>query len=149
MNTKFTAAGVLLALALAAASVAPAQTIVSEDFTRGSTSNSWYYFNGACLTASTANGVQPTSGTQGQMPGCESAALQSYYNENQDGGYNGVAGNATTLPDPLIAAPNPGEGALRFTNGYGNLRTGRLSARTARSSRTGRSRPDRGWRSPS
>ena len=77
MNTKFTAAGVLLALALAAASVAPAQTIVSEDFTRGSTSNSWYYFNGACLTASTADGVQPTGGTQGQVPGLRvGAALQ-------------------------------------------------------------------------
>ncbi|MFZ0009673.1 MAG: hypothetical protein WAK94_15675, partial [Steroidobacteraceae bacterium] len=101
MNAKFTAALALLALALAAASGAPAQTIVSEDFTRGTTSNSWYFFNGACLTASSTNGVQPTSGTQGQMPGCESAALQSYYNQNQVGGYNGVAGTATTLPDPL------------------------------------------------
>ena len=118
MNAKFTAALALLALALAAASGAPAQTIVSEDFTRGTTSNSWYFFNGACLTASSTNGVQPTSGTQGQMPGCESAALQSYYNQNQVGGYNGVAGTATTLPDPLTSAPTPGEGALRFTNGY-------------------------------
>ncbi|MGA7822575.1 MAG: hypothetical protein WCA14_00135, partial [Steroidobacteraceae bacterium] len=131
MNTKFTAAGVLLALALAAASVAPAQTIVSEDFTRGSTSNSWYYFNGACLTASTAAGVQPTGSTQGQVPGCLTSSAQAYYNstgspatphtETQVGGYNGAAGNAQTLPDPLIAvSAGPGEGALRFTNGYDN-----------------------------
>jgi type IV pilus assembly protein PilY1 len=118
MNTKFTAAGALLVLA--AASAAHAQTIVSEDFTRDSSAiqNSWYFFNGACLTASTATGVEPTASTQGTLPGCESAALQAYYNENQDGGWNGVAGNKVTLPDPDIAAPNPGEGALRFTNGY-------------------------------
>ncbi|MGB6602898.1 MAG: hypothetical protein WBE65_01195, partial [Steroidobacteraceae bacterium] len=61
MNAKFTAAGALLALA--AASAAQAQTIVSEDFTRGTTSNSWYSFNGACLTASTATGTSP-----GQIP---------------------------------------------------------------------------------
>jgi type IV pilus assembly protein PilY1 len=116
MNAKFTAAGALLVLA--AASAAQAQTIVSEDFTRGTTTNSWYFFNGACLTASTATGVEPTAGTTGTMPGCESAALQAYYNQNQVGGWNGVAGTATTLPDPLIApAAGPGEGALRFTNG--------------------------------
>jgi type IV pilus assembly protein PilY1 len=131
MNTKFTAAAALLALALAAASVAPAQTIVSEDFTRGATSNSWYYFNGACLTASTAAGVQPTGSTQGQIPGCLTSSAQAYYNstgspatphtETQVGGYNGAAGNAQTLPDPLIAvSAGPGEGALRFTNGYDN-----------------------------
>jgi type IV pilus assembly protein PilY1 len=129
MNAKFTAAGALLALALAAASVAPAQTIVSEDFTRGTTSNSWYYFNGACLTAGTAAGIEPSGSTQGQIPGCLTASAQAYYNstgspatphtEVQVGGYNGAAGNAQTLPDPLIpASVGPGEGALRFTNGY-------------------------------
>ena len=38
-------------------SLARAQTsnaVVEEDFTGGSTTNSWYYYNGACLTASTA-----------------------------------------------------------------------------------------------
>ncbi len=116
MNARFTPVGALLVLA--AASAAHAQTIVSEDFTRGTTQNSWYFFNGACLTASTATGVEPTASTTGTMPGCESAALQAYYNENQVGGWNGVAGDTVTLPDPLIALPNPGEGALRFTNGY-------------------------------
>ena len=64
----------------------------------------------------------------GTMPGCESAALQAYYNQNQVGGWNGVAGGATTLPDPSVAAPNPGEGALRFTNGCFNSTAGSCGA---------------------
>jgi type IV pilus assembly protein PilY1 len=113
MKTTYpTTAGALLALAASLA--AHAQAIVSEDFTRDSASlqNSWYFFNGACLTASTASGVEPTASRPGVMPGCESADLKEFYNENQVGGWNG------TLPDPAIAAPAPGEGALRFTNGF-------------------------------
>jgi type IV pilus assembly protein PilY1 len=94
---------------------APAQTIVSEDFTTGSTTNSWYFFNGACLTAGTAVGVEPSGSSGGQMPGCTAIGKGGggplYYNENLVGGYNGVAGSTQTLPDPS------GHGALRFTNG--------------------------------
>src|SRR5271170_5319405 len=118
MKTRYTIASALLALTASLA--VPAQTLVSEDFTRGTTANSWYFFNGACLTAapSTTVGVEPTSSsTFGQMPACVSPTLQSYYDQNQVGGWNGVAGTAATLPDPLTVAPVPGEGALRFTNG--------------------------------
>src|SRR5579859_1399393 len=110
---------ILLVLAAAAALSLPfaaqAQTIVSEDFTGASTTNSWYFFNGACLTAGTAVGVEPSGNSAGQMPGCKAIGKGGggplYYNENLVGGYNGVAGSAQTLPDPV------GHGALRFTNG--------------------------------
>jgi type IV pilus assembly protein PilY1 len=85
-----------------------AQSAISEDFTGNSTNNPWYSFNGACLTAGgTTTGA--TLGTAGNIPGCN--AIQSYYNENLVGGYNGAAGSAVTLPDPAD------DGALRFTNG--------------------------------
>jgi type IV pilus assembly protein PilY1 len=87
------------------------QALVSEDFVSTGTTNPWYFFNGACLTASTATQtVEP-----GKPPGC---TADSYYTENLVGGYNGVAGTAVTLPDPS------GEGALRFTNGCINSGSG-------------------------
>ena len=98
----------LLAIALVcgllAATGAHAQVLISEDFNGTTTSNPWYFFNGACLTASTA-----TAGTNpGTPPGC---TADTYYTEHLVGGYNGAAGRAVTLPDPT------GNGALRFTNG--------------------------------
>ncbi len=78
---------------------------VSEDFTGATTTNSWYFFNGACLTASQS----AATSNPGTVPGC--TTLSSYYNENLVGGYNGVAGGSVTLPD------TPPNGALRFTNG--------------------------------
>jgi type IV pilus assembly protein PilY1 len=90
------------------ASTAAAQSPVAEDFTGTTTTNSWYYFNGACLTASRAAG----SGSPGTPPGCE-AIKSSYYNQNLTGGTAGVSGNTDTLPDVS------GSGALRFTNGSG------------------------------
>jgi type IV pilus assembly protein PilY1 len=119
---------------LAAPFGAQAQTSINEDFTRGATSNAWWFFNGACLTAGQATGVEPTVtttgtgptqvvtvNTNGQIPGCSTIA-SSYYNKTSGevlvGGQNGVTGGTTTtLPDPLIGAPAPGQGALRFTNG--------------------------------
>ncbi|MBV8496908.1 MAG: pilus assembly protein PilY, partial [Gammaproteobacteria bacterium] len=98
----------LLALTLPLA--AQAQSSVAEDFTGTSTTNPWYFFNGACLTAGTVAGAEPVSGVGGQVPGCVSIGA-SYYGEPLVGGQNGVAGNAQTLPDPV------GSGALRFTNG--------------------------------
>src|SRR5204862_441554 len=71
--------------------------------------NPWYFFADACLTASTAAGVQPSGSGNGRLPGC--VAIQSTYSENLVGGQNGVAGPTQTLPDPN------GQGALRFTNG--------------------------------
>lgn len=94
------------------------QTPISEDFTGTTTTNSWYFFNGACLTAGTSTTVPPNPG---QIPSCASIA-SSYYNQNLVGGANGVSGSAATLPDP------DGSGALRFTNGapYGYSQNGAI-----------------------
>lgn len=92
-------------LALAAPFAAQGQTSVSEDFTGASTHNPWFFFNGACLTAGSASGAEPSGGGTGQVPGCVTIK-SSYYNETLVGGFNG------TFPDPV------GKGALRFTNGY-------------------------------
>lgn len=81
---------------------------LKEDFTGATTENPWYYFNGACLTASTASAAAAPG--PGSPPGCV-AIQNSYYNQPLVGGYNGVPGGQETLPDPV------GEGALRFTNG--------------------------------
>ena len=78
---------------------------VQEDFTGATTTNPWYFYNGACLTASSASATT----NPGSPPGC---TKDTYYgSEPLVGGYNGVAGGATTLPDPSL------KGALRFTNG--------------------------------
>ena len=98
----------LLSLAALWGSGAVAQTInVTEDFTGTSTTNSWYALRGACLTAGTTVGTA-SSTVAGVPPGC---TADSYYTETLVGGYNGVSGSGTTLPDPV------GNGALRFTNG--------------------------------
>lgn len=100
-------------LAALAAGAVHAQTAVSEDFTGASTNNNWYFFNGACLTASSASpGLNP-----GRIPGCTSIK-SSYYGEALVGGANGVSGSSETLPD------SAGNGALRFTNGYITNSTG-------------------------
>ena len=92
-----------------------AQVSVSEDFTKATTNNVWYFFNGACLTASTASGVEPKLGTSGQLtgqiPGCTSIA-GSYYNKSAGEVLTGGAKGTGNFPDPS------GSGALRFTNGY-------------------------------
>jgi type IV pilus assembly protein PilY1 len=130
INRNSLIATLIAVLGLAAPFAVQAQSSISEDFTRATTSNAWWFFNGACLTAGQAAGVEPTVttnagvttvNTQGQIPGC-TAIASSYYNKSAGevlvGGQNGVAGGGTTtLPDPLINAPAPGEGALRFTNG--------------------------------
>jgi type IV pilus assembly protein PilY1 len=110
MNLKHPLALVIALVALAAPLAAQAQSSVADDFTSTATSNPWYFFNGACLTAGTTAGVEPTSTSAGQVPGC-TAIGTSYYNQPLVGGQNGVSGNTQTLPDP------DGQGALRFTNG--------------------------------
>jgi type IV pilus assembly protein PilY1 len=115
----------LMVTALAALSLpllVEAQTNVSEDFTGATTTNSWYFFNGACLTASTNTGAEPTDSSAGQVPGCTTIVSSYYDNAVRSqpgpliGGYNG------TFPDPV------GNGALRFTNGhpYGNSENGAI-----------------------
>jgi type IV pilus assembly protein PilY1 len=101
---------------------AAAQTPFTEDFTKGTTNNNWYFLRGACLTAGTSSSAT----SPGVVPSCASIA-SSYYAtawvgyrtldpyltpEVLVGGQNGVAGISATLPDPV------GQGALRFTNGY-------------------------------
>ena len=118
MNSKhlaaIAAASALSVMAAGLSAAAPSPFV--EQFVNGTTTNSWYYFNGACLTAGTTAGtgtpgVTGGLGTPGQIPGCTNI-LSSYYQQQQDkdkslvGGYNG------TFPDPV------GNGALRFTNGY-------------------------------
>ncbi|HXB65097.1 MAG TPA: hypothetical protein VNV42_09520, partial [Solirubrobacteraceae bacterium] len=109
-------------VALAAPFAVEAQSSVQEDFTKASTLNPWYFFNGACLTAGSATGVEPTAGA-GQLPGCTTIAA-SYYNKSS--GEVLVGGNSGTFPDPS------GKGALRFTNGspYGFSENGGIVSTT-------------------
>ncbi len=87
-NRFITAVIALAALMLPLA--ASAQTTVSEDFTGTTTTNSWYFFNGACLTAGGSVGSEPSGGAGGQMPGCTTIGIGGsgslYYNENLVGG---------------------------------------------------------------
>src|SRR5215470_1260666 len=110
MNLKTPLAIAAALLGLAAPLVVQAQASVADDFTGTSTQQAWYFFNGACLTAGAATGVEPNGNSAGQMPGCTTIGT-SYYNQPLVGGQNGIAGSTQTLPDPV------GKGALRFTNG--------------------------------
>jgi type IV pilus assembly protein PilY1 len=130
MNAKYLCAVLILLLGAAASNSSRAQITYSEDFTGAATTNSWYYYNGACLTAGTSiAGANP-----GAVPGC-AAVLSSYYSLQSDhdpsmvGGNSGYLGStaAPSTPDPV------GSGALRFTNGapYGHNESGAiLSANT-------------------
>ena len=98
-----------------------AQTVFSEDFTGTTTINSWYFFNGACLTASAAS---PGANPGQTLPGCTNTSFKSAYypGENQVGGTAGVAGTAETLPDlpTIVNGVSTNTGALRFTNANGS-----------------------------
>jgi type IV pilus assembly protein PilY1 len=114
MNSRSVLAVLVAFAAVTAPSGADAQGI-SEDFTGAAATNSWWYFNGACLTASTATGSEPTVtggvGTGGKIPGCTSIA-SSYYTKSAGEHLVGGQGLTNSTPDPA------GQGALRFTNGY-------------------------------
>src|SRR5437763_750333 len=94
-----------IAVAALLALIAPAsrgQGIVSEDFTNAATSNPWYFFNGACLTASsTAATTSP-----GPIPSCISIA-SSYYNETLVGGNSGYLGGTSAPGSPTAGTPDP------------------------------------------
>lgn len=123
----------LLAIALASAVLycGPgfAQAIVSEDFTGTGTANPWYYFNGACLTASTAAGTGTAGSVAGTPPGC--TADGTYYTGKGDsvlvGGYYGTATGSTAFNGATALDPS-GFGALRFTNGCINSSTNACSS---------------------
>ena len=110
-------------VALAAPPGVKAQSNISEDFTGATTQNSWWFFNGACLTASTLAGHEPTVaagvGVGGQVPGCTTIAT-TYYNKSSGEHLVGGQGLTNTTADPAT------KGALRFTNGspYGYSENG-------------------------
>ena len=108
MNTKILIAGLTILCVMLHSQRSEAQTTFAEDFTGATTNNPWYFFNGACLTASSASVGTPP----GQLPGCLAVKSAYYHGENLVGGQNGVSGSTQTLPDPANS------GALRFTNGY-------------------------------
>src|SRR6202008_2058405 len=110
-------------VAIAAPLTAPAQQSIYEDFSGSTTTNSWWFFNGACLTASTLAGAEPTVtngvGGGGQIPGCTTIAT-SYYTKSSGETLVGEITLSNTTADPV------GQGALRFTNGspYGYTENG-------------------------
>jgi type IV pilus assembly protein PilY1 len=113
MTFRALIAASVLAIAVALAPVAQAQTTVSEDFTGAATNNPWFFFLGACLTA--GNGTT-TASPGATVPGCGSV-FTNYYSPAGDsylvGGAYGYLGTST----PGLTADPVGNGALRFTNG--------------------------------
>jgi type IV pilus assembly protein PilY1 len=76
---------------------------VTENFTGATTNCSWYFINGACLTA----GSTTTTTSPGLVPSCAAlSAAGQYYN-----GVTLVGGDTGTLPDTVAKG-----GALRLTN---------------------------------
>src|SRR5271167_4791777 len=88
MNTKHVIAGLTLLFALLGSQPSGAQTPFSEDFTGATTTNNWYFVNGACLTAGTSTSlVSPAS-----VPSCISV-LSSYYSLAHDADTSLVGGD--------------------------------------------------------
>ncbi len=113
MNTKSAVAALMIALGgFAPTAWAQLSSYVEETFTGGTTNNSWYFFQGACLTA----GSTTTNSSPGQIPSCQSlTAAGLYYNSpvipNNNPFEPLVGGNTGLLPDTIAAG-----GALRFQN---------------------------------
>lgn len=98
------AALIFLLLASGPVALQAQTTSYKENFTGGTTNNSWYFFNGACLTAGTTSGAK----SPGQINSCSSLkSSNTYY-----GGVTLVGGINGSIPgtDPTLG------GALRFTN---------------------------------
>jgi type IV pilus assembly protein PilY1 len=118
MKLTATTLGLALAGLVPAASMAQSTLVVSENFTGGTTNNSWYYINGACLTA--GNLLYTGTTSPGSIPACLIGSnLYPYYVTNFAGFGNVAAGDAQLdggdtglLPDTVAA----GGGALRLTN---------------------------------
>jgi type IV pilus assembly protein PilY1 len=111
MNTKLTLVVATLLIAGAYAGSASGQSslqsAIQENFTGSSTANSWYWFNGACLTAATA----PAAGNPGQIPACTG---DPYYGSQTQLGGN--SGNLNQHPDSTDPTSQYYGGALRLTN---------------------------------
>ena len=136
-----------LVLGLAVAPATFAQTLLSEDFTGATSSNSagvgnWLFFNGACLTAGTSTNLTSPATS---IPACTSV-LNSYYALSKDhdqylmGGANGYLGGTSAPSSPANQVADPvGSGALRFTNGkpYGNQQRGAIVSTNAYSTSAG------------
>jgi type IV pilus assembly protein PilY1 len=97
MNNKLIAAACVMSIVGAMPGLLPAQTSFTENFTGTATQNSWYFANGACLTA----GTSATS--TAANPAC--VGLPYYVNK----GDTLIGGDTGSLPDRT-------SGALRFTN---------------------------------
>src|SRR5271167_2351937 len=114
MNTRSAVAALMIAFTgFAPASWAQLSSYVQESFTGGTTNNSWYFFQGGCLTA----GSTTTNSSPGQIPSCVSLTTAgAYYNSpvipNNNPFEPLVGGDIGTFPD---TAANGG-GALRFQN---------------------------------
>jgi len=122
---------------------ARAQVVIQDDFTKATSTNSWYFSSGACLTAGTGT----STSSPGGIPGCttvfntyytnaehpNNAFGSGYYDAVMVGGQNGVAPVPASTCVPQAFAPTPGadcvgtvgtlpdpvgSGALRFTNGF-------------------------------
>jgi type IV pilus assembly protein PilY1 len=116
MNTKLW----MLAITLGVAGMAPAagaqttatlNSYVQENFSGAATSNQWYFFNGACMTASTT-ATSTASTSPGTGPGCVG---DPYYSS-----VTLVGGNSGNLPDSAILTDPNYPGALRLTNSSNN-----------------------------
>jgi type IV pilus assembly protein PilY1 len=107
----------LAASALTMAGLVPAvraQTTYTENFTGPTTTNSWFFLNGACLTAGT------TATTTAANPACAGLAYYpSKGDNNLRGGDTGALPDPTVPPSPQTTPPTTIGGALRFTNSYG------------------------------
>jgi type IV pilus assembly protein PilY1 len=112
MKLRALSASMLMTGALIAglAGRAGAQVTSSDDFTQNADTNSWKTFDGACLTAG--------DGTASSIPPC--VGLPYYGNQIQIGGRRGYLGTNTAPSSAAAQTPDqPGHGALRFTNWYG------------------------------
>jgi type IV pilus assembly protein PilY1 len=112
MNMKITINFIAISWALALAGLMPTtaraqstsctSTNVAENFTGTTTSCTWNWIGGACLTA----GTSASSTSPGPLPQCVGSAY--YGNQTQLGGNSG---NLNTTPDTPVTG-----GALRLTN---------------------------------
>ena len=142
MNTKHFLLVLAVLLGALASGQGQAQTIFSEDFTGAGTTNQWYFFNGACLTA----GTSTSTTSPGTIPGCQTV-WSNYYSTTPDkdpyllGGNSGFLGSSTAPSSGSSQKPDPvGSGALRFSNGsifnssgkpiYGNQERGAIISAT-------------------
>jgi type IV pilus assembly protein PilY1 len=132
MGFKSLIAVTVVALAVSFSNTSHAQSIVSEDFTQNVTQQSWFFFQGACLTAGKATDTAALNPPNpGIIPGCVNV-YTTYYglpdsttnkvaDANMTGGQRGYLGSSTapsgTAPAVSIVPDDVGSGALRFTNG--------------------------------